>query len=123
MTEDEVRIITRQLLKDGMIEQTEVDGRIGYVVTERGRKKRMEEINENYFTVEELQTIEWSYSCIHLVTSPFLNAIPMERAEGWTGDILCEWCSKRDINELLDANLIVIFAEDDSDDDEGFIAG
>ena len=122
MTEEEVKLITRQLLKDGMIEESDVDGRKGYTVTEKGRKKRMEEKDDNYYTVEELLAIEWSYCCTHLVTSPFLKAIPMERNEGWTGDMLCEWCAKRDIHELLDGNLIVIYTPDDLDE-ESFIAG
>ena len=123
MTEEEVKLITKQLLKDGMIEETEVDGRIGYVVTEKGRQKRMQEKEETYLTVEYLLEREWSYSCIHLVKNPFLNPVLMDVDEGCTENMLCEWCSKRDINELLHEHMIVIFAEDDSDDDEGFIAG
>ena len=122
MTEEEVKTITRQLLKDGMIEENEVDGRKGYTVTEKGRKKRMEEMDDNYLTAEKLEQIDWSYSCTLLVINPFLKAVPMEREEGWTGDMLCEWCAKRDIHELLDANLIVIFTQNDLDDGF-FIAG
>ena len=121
MTEEEVKLITRQLLKDGMIEENEVDGRKGYTITEKGRKKRMEE-DDDYLTVEKLMQIDWSYACVHLVSTPFLKAIPMERAEGWTGDILCEWCAKRDIHELLEGNQIVIFTKDDLEE-ESFIAG
>ena len=123
MTEDEVKIITRQQVKDGMIEESDVDGRKGYTITEKGRKKRMEEEDDTYLTADKLLQIEWSYACVHLVSTPFLKAIPMERAEGWTGDILCEWCAKRDIHELLHGNLIVIFTPDDLEESESFLAG
>jgi len=117
MTEEEVKFITRQLLKDGIIEEKEK----GYTLTEKGWEKWREERTFN--ATEEVINGPWSYSCVHLATNPFLKAVPMKRDEGWTGDMLCEWCVKRDIHDLLDANLIVIFTDADLEGSESFIAG
>ena len=118
MSDEELKTILQQLLFEGIIEEK---GN-GWFLTEKGTKKWREE-ESTFLTTEELIMGQWSYSCIHLATSPFLEAIPMEREEGWTGDMLCEWCAERDIHELLDAHLIVIFTDDDLEKSESDFAG
>ena len=118
MTEEEVRIITRQLLKEGMIEENEN----GYTITSKGRNKLNDEKEAPFLTAEDILTGEWSYCCVHLAMSPFLKAVRMEGDDGWTGDMLCEWCAQQDFYGLLEANLIAFFKHDDLDG-KSFLAG